>query len=308
MESINTENSQEFWTMTNRTLETLDKMPKAIHELTSTYKHSPLNDSQAMQELNNGFNKELLKATHELCIRRFLFVIPDYMLGLKRALTPSQKILVHTPWACVRGVLESCSTIIWLLDTKINRKERITRILNLRLKSLSGQKTLANKDSIQNTERTQQNKETIKRIEARIEYLKEEARKLNIIEKRNRKDKLLGFGTGLPSISDRVTSTLNVGYDYAMLSSIIHGDDPAILNLTTKIIKQSEDKGAIIPYLNPHSVVYLMLMVIEWFAYASWACFKFFGWDLEKLQSILEEEYDRADITEELRFWREPLK
>lgn len=282
----------------------MDEMPKVIRELAITYNYRPSAGSQASQELSNCPNKEILEVAYNHGARQFLLVASDHMSGLRRALTPSQGVLSCTPWTCARGALESCSTGVWLLDTKIDSKERITRSLNLRLQNLDIQKKLAHKDLAQGVESTQQNSNVIRKIEARIKYLRKESYKLSIAEKKNKRGKFLGFGSGLPSISARIASTLNADYDYAMLSSAAHGNEFATLSLSVKVIEQTKNRLIATPCLDPKNAVYLILLVIEWFARASWTYFSLFGWDLERLQSILEKEYNRADINEESRFWR----
>ena len=279
-------------------------MPKAIRDLAITYDYRPSAGSQASQELSNCPNEEILEVAYNHGALQFLFVSSDHMSGLRRALTPSLGVLSCTPWTCARGVLESCSNGVWLLDTEIDSKERITRSLNLRLQDQYIQKKLAHKDRAQSVESTQGNSNLIRKIEARIKYLRKKAYKLSIAEKKNKRGEFLGFGSGLPSISARIASTLNADYDYAMLSSAAHGNEFATLSLSVKVIEQTKNRLIATPCLDPKNAVYLIFLVIEWFARASWTYFSLFGWDLERLQSILEKEYNRADINEESRFWR----
>ena len=282
----------------------LDEMPELVLRLASLYNHRPSEGSKASHELLNCCSQEALEVAYGHGARQLQLVSPDLMSGLRRALTPSPNSLVCTPWICARGVLESCSTGVWLLDPEIDPKERVSRSLNLRLQEQNLQKRLARKE-MDSPFDVEGSGELIRKIEHRIHHLRNEAGRLGINEKKNRRGQLSGFGSGTVSISVRIASTLKSDLDYAMLSSVVHGNEFATLSVSLKMIEYTNDRIISIPSLDPKSAVYLVFLVFEWYARVSWTYFTLFGWDLAKLKSILENQYDRADINDEFRFWRD---
>ncbi len=257
-------------------------------------------------ELLDSTNERALQVAYNQGVRQMLLVSPDLMSGLRRVLTPEPNVLSCTPWICSRGVLESCSMAVWLLDSEIDSKERVSRSLNIRLQEQYVQKRLVRKEmaSPLGVESTQGNSELARKIDRRIQYLRIEARSVGLSDKKNRRGELWGFGSGPVPISKRIDSTLDAGFDYAMLSSVAHGNEFAMLSLSSKRLVHTGDGEISIPCLDPKSAVYLVFLTFEWFARASWTCFRLFGWDLVWLKSVFEKQYDRADIKDEFRFWR----
>ena len=279
-------------------------MPEQTMRLASHYTYRPSEGSKASRELLNCCSQEALEVAYGHGARQLQLVSPDLMSGLRRALTRSPSSLVCTPWICARGVLESCSTGVWLLDPVIGSMERVSRSLNLRLKEQYLQKNLARKE-MASPFGIENKRELIQRIDRRIHHLRNEAGKFGITEKKNRKGELLGFGSGPVSISDRIASTLKADLDYAMLSSVVHANEFAMLSLSLKRIEYTNDRIISIPRLDPKSAVYLVFLVFEWYARVLWTYFTLFGWDLARLKSILENQFDRADINNDFRFWRD---
>ena len=269
-------------------------------------------DSKASQELKDCQNKELLITAYEQGIL-LLSVSSDHMSGLRRTLEPGD--LSFAPWACARVVLESCSTGIWLLDTRITSKERITRSLNLRLDEQYQQIKFCRNDQEEGAKSFFSSQETnyvIKECENNIENFKKKAEKCGIKERKSKKGKFIDFGSGLPKISDRIAFRFTEKDSkkhtkkntYTLLSGAIHSNQWAIGSLGMKTIQREDDFISAVPKLDPDNAEHLIENTVEWFARTSWTYFGLFGWDLEELRSVLEDGYDQFGFNEESRFWR----
>ena len=298
------------WKRIRKKAEALDEIPKRIGMKIGSYNKKPSPNSKASQELEDCQNKELLKTAYyqgEL----LLIVSSDHMSGLRRTL---EEGLSCAPWVCARAVLESCSTAIWLLDTSIDSKKRITRSLNLRLKEQHQQIKFCRNDQEEGAESffsSQETNDVIKECENKIENLKKKAEKWGIKERKSKKSKFIDFGSGLPKISDRIAFRFTEKNSkkhtkkntYALLSGATHNDQWAILSLGMKIIQQEDDFISAVFELDPDNAEHLIENTVEWFARTSWTYFSLFGWDLEELRSVLKDGYDQFGFNEESRFW-----
>ena len=296
------------WEIIRNKAEILDEMPKKIGEISSSYSRRPFPNSQASQELKDCSNKELLEIAYYQGVLQH-FVSSDHMSALKRTLEPT--VLSFAPWTCARVVLETCSLGVWLLDTEINSKERITRSLNLRLEDENQKikllrkklERISNQDQIAELPQKQKANALIEESEIRIKCLEEKAEESSIAVTKNRKNDLIGFGSGgPPNISDRIDATFKAKDDYAMFSSAAHGNPSMILSLGVNI--EQSKKGPLTPDLDPDDAMWLIMKTVEWFARTSWTYFNLFGRELKELQFVLEDGYDQVGfINEESRFW-----
>ena len=291
------------WEMIRKAAKALDEMPKLIWEIASSCDHRPFPNSKASQELNYCQNKNLLNTAYNQGAQQ-VFSSSDHMSGLRRVLISSPTVLSCVPWTCTRAMLEACSTGAWLFDIDIDTKERITRNLNLRLENQNQIMTFARNNQEQFSELSNHMDNClIEKANTRIAYLKEKANDLGIDEKKNKKGEFIGFGSGLPTISNRIASTFNAKWEYTMLSAAAHGNSYAFFSLSTQR-EQTKDGPILKPYLKPYHALYLISRVVEWSASTAWTQFSLFGWDLNKLRAIMENEYNRIGINKEMRFWR----
>ena len=225
----------------------------------------------------------------------------DHLDGLIRSLT--DPMLSCTPYTCARGVLEACSTAIWLLDSQIGYKTRIERSLNLRLEAVRSQGRFRDKAERQNLsgrdEWFRQNPRH--RTQERIEHLRACAKQLRIHQK-CKGSRFIAFGSKMPTISDRIQMSLKAETDYSILSSVAHANAPVLTQLSGSL--RLTDGGLVLtPGLSPHWAVWLICNVIQWHARAAWAFFEVFGRPLKDVIELLETTYDRLGIKPELRFW-----
>ena len=300
------------WEIIRKKAEALDEIPERIGMKIVSYNKRPSPSSKASQELEYCQNEESLITAYEQGIL-LLSVSSDHMSGLRRTLEPEG--LSCAPWACARVVLESCSTGIWLLDTRIASKERITRSLNLRLNEQYQQIKFCRNDQEESAESffsSQETNDVIKECGNKIENFKKKAEKWGIKERKSKKGKFIDFGAGLPNISDRIAFRFTEKNSkkhtkkntYALLSGAAHSNQWAIASLGMKIIQQEDDFISVVLELDPDNAEQLIENTVEWFARTSWTYFNLFGWDLEELRSVLEDGYDQFGFNEESRFWR----
>ncbi len=288
----------EHWEDVRRGLEALLSVANLSRNVINRYRSMPLPGSQASKELA-GFPKgNLLKEAYSKG-GLSLVVACDHADALVRAL--SKPVLSFSPWTCMRGVLESCSMCIWMLDTAITPVERTTRSLNVRLEEIRHAQTYARKQGARDSATSQSDASRIRDVTARVTYLRGEAQELGINEKLDKNDRFLGFGDGPKSISSRVESTFEEAIDYSLLSPAAHGDSWALLSLGTKS-ESGNPRNRTTDISRDHALL-LISMSLEHVARSTWTLCHLFGWDLAELRATFEVEYDRVGLKASTRFW-----
>ena len=220
---------------------------------------------------------------HSQGAQQVLFVSADHILGIGRCLILPE--LSFAPWTGARAVLESCSLACWLLDSKITCIERLTRSLNVRLAEQRGKIRFERRKKDQSEGETRREVES---IESRITYLRELARKLGIPEHRSRNGNLRDFGSGTPSISERISSTLGAAADYSLLSFAAHGTFTGTMSLSVSLHYSGSEINAK-PDLSPQNRTYLIGSVVEWYYNAACFYLALLGWNRDRLDRQLEE-------------------
>ena len=290
----------------SRVADILKGFPVAVSELTQQYSNEPLINSQRARELGNCAGSQHIKAAYNRAQSLIFHVAADHTDAAGRALT--SPLLTYSPWASARCVLEACSLAYWLAHTDVDYKERMSRMLNVRLKSI--------KDGLSYMRAVKASAEHIDEQEYRIEHLRRAARQFDVPEKCSKKGKFLGFGNGLPPYADLADIAFNAGDLYRLLSGATHSEfwtHP--LSLEVKEGPKSNMK-MIRPDIEERHALWLGMLIIEWFSKAAWMLFKLFGWDMKKLAATLEGwydqicailkdgGYDQKDFKSEARFWR----
>jgi hypothetical protein len=275
--------------------DTVSGLPSAVGLLMDEMAE-PRNGSQAAKErLAAG---EIAKAAH-LQARIAIIVAGDHMFALRRQLV--EPVMTFAPWTTARGVLEAAASAMWLLECD-NVTTRIARSLSLRLRHLEDERTYV-LDAGQRHPKVSSFVEAAPDIEARIQRLEQQARKLGIAPKWNKRQQLIGFGEGMPNITELVDSQLQEGGTYRLLSAAAHGRTWANLALG---LKRNVSQGRLVlqQSLTLNAALFLVVSSLEWFSRPVWAYFELNGWDLERLRTVLEAEYDKASLRPATRFWR----
>ena len=220
-----------------------------------------------------------------------IIVMADHLESIYRLLH-REPLMVYSHWTLARVIQEQASIVLWLLNPHISCQERWARSLNIRLEGLKAQRRVANSN---------QDFTDNKAIESRLAHLSSWAGTLGISTK-GAKNKPNHFGsTGHPRVLDRIKKTLQDETAYRILSAMAHGENWALIRLG--FAKDGDDRYG--PELSFESVAYLISKTIEWFAKAHWTFGSYYGFDLEVLVATLEEEYEKAGLSDTVRFWRE---
>lgn len=282
-------------------LHALHEMPAQIGAL-HRHDDEPRVKSPAFREREQCSRIELLDDAYAQGRQLVFLASADHVNGLIRSLkTP---MLSCTPYTSARAVLEACSTAIWILDTELGHKTRIERSLNLRLDNLRSQGRF--RDKVQNRSKDQ-HAEWLKQtdpsmFQGRIDHLRACARDARVPE-RKKGSRFRHFGSGLPTISERIRDTLNAETLYSMFSFVAHGNHSGLLQLSGSV--QHTPQGAILePKLNPINAIFLINKVVQWHSRAAWAYFTLFGLQQQQIATFLERAYDQLGLKPELRFWR----
>ena len=219
-----------------------------------------------------------------------IIVMADHLESLHRLIN-KETLMVFSPWVLARAILEEASIVLWLLDGTITCKERWARSLNTRLEGLKVQKRIASSDT---------SFENPHQIENRIADLSVLAGRLGISRRGDKRNPNRFGNAGHPRILDKINKTLREETAYRILSAMTHGDNWALISMGFA----RDAEGRYGPDLDYTGAVYLISKTIEWFASVHWQYGHHYGFDLKELSTILEEEYDKAGLSEAVRFWR----
>ena len=272
-------------------------------QIAAFHKHDegPRIGSPASRELDQFPDLELLDAAYAQGRQLVFLASTDHLDGLVRSL--AGPMLSCTPYTCARGVLEACSTAIWLLDSQITYKKRIERSLNLRLDAVRSQRRARDKVERQNLGQRDEwlNQNPRHHAQRRIAHLRAFAKRAKVQEK-CKGSRFVTFGSGLPTISDRIRMSLDAEVDYSILSSVAHANTAVLPQLSGSV--QPADNGLLLkPGLSPPLARWLIYRVIQWQSRAAWGYFRLFGRPLDGVIELLETTYERLDIRPERRFW-----
>ena len=285
------------WQTVMRAAEALHSFPNAVIVSTRKYCHTPSAGSQASNELDESMDIGSLETAYALGAQQLVFAC-DHALAVHRLLV-TQPQLSYSPWTCARAVLEACSTSFLLLDPAIDSLERTTRSLNLRIEDIwRAQRHFGKMASMTSAVAQDLNCQ----YDSRVVELGQRARALGIVEKLNKKGRLLGFGHGGHSITNRIEDAFGASDDYSLLSASAHAATWAVLHLGANV--ESTDPPRAEPGLSPEGAMFLIMRPIEWVARGLWAYYRLFGWDLDEGKALLEAGYDQVGLKYELRFWR----
>lgn len=261
----------------------------------------PRAGSPASRERDECPDREILDSAYAQGRQLVFLASTDHLDGLVRSL--SGPMLSCTPYTCARGVLEACSTAIWLLDSHIGYKTRIERSLNLRLEAVRSQGRVRDKAERQHLDGRDEwfRQNPRHRTQERIEHLRACAKQLRIHQK-CKGSRFIAFGPRMPTISDRIRMSLDAETDYSILSAVAHANAPVLSQLSGSI--QPTARGLLLkPGLSPDLAVWLICNVIQWHAKAAWAFLEVFGCPLQDVIELLDTTYDALGIKPELRFW-----
>ena len=181
---------------------------------------------------------------------------------------------------------------IWMLDTNINPEERATRSLNVQFEENKKQRTFLRKDLARNPASAPEITPLIEIADENETRLRRQAQQLSIKEKRDKREKHLGFGDGPKSIADRIEATLNdTLFDYSLLSPQAHGDTWAILVLSTQT--KSFNPTHVISDLSPLHALSQINDSWHLLAKGLRKYYDLYGYDIDEYSKMLEPNRER---------------
>jgi hypothetical protein len=181
----------------------------AIVDFIITYKNQPTINSKAITELGDSrYHGAIANAYSQNGMQ--VLMACDQLDALSRTLT--EPTLTIAPWTCVRAIIELAAVASWLIDPKIDVKERVERSFALRFEGLRQQNSFA--AVIQDYEAAA--------AEA-MANLEREASRLGVTVCKDAKGKLLRVGERWPKFTDLAKLMLNEEANYRLYSAMTHG-------------------------------------------------------------------------------------
>ena len=191
--------------------------------IVNTFGNDPMEGSIAAKERIIKDNSEKLLTAYSQGSIMFE-VVMDHFSSLSRSLT--QPIHTVSPWTTMRSILESSAIGLWLLDTKIDPDERISRSLKFRCEGLFQQ--------VKYGKATLDNDNEIEPIINRYKEVLVEAEALGFEIARYDTGKLEHLRHEMPSVTDLISSQLNLEGEYRLFSAIAHAHLWALQALSFK--------------------------------------------------------------------------
>jgi hypothetical protein len=231
-----------------------------------------------------------------------LEVTADQATACQKTLTnPVQTI---APWTCARSAMESSALGCWLMDTAVQREERIQRSFAYRYEGLVQQEKYFRAKGLAAAAQA---------VSARIDKVEHDAAALGyepVLDKRGRR---IGIGQQMPTTTAVIAQCLHKGNRYRLFSGIAHAHFWALKNLSLQVatrppaaaVNASVTKGAYLEKaLDPRAVALLVADVLDSLARVVSARFRLYGWDFDGLRQALEAVYDKMRLSDQARFWR----
>ncbi len=218
----------------------------------------------------------------------------EHLFALSDAcLNPVKPFVAFT---LARGVLESAATALWVLDTDIGGKERVERGMSLRLVGLEDQKKLS-----RTSPAGPDTDEVTQKIASRIEDMITAAGARGVEPHRNRRERVDGFGSKMPSRLELASRVPGGEFDYRLFSAVAHGHSWALIAVG---FKPSGKPNLAVKSPEPIVLIYVCSRAIDYFARALWAQVYLYGWKSGPFARLLEETCDAIGLIPERRFWR----
>jgi hypothetical protein len=265
----------------------------------------PAPDSHARNERNSFPREESVVTAHSQGWLLFE-AVADQLMGLAKLLTePVQTI---APWTSVRALIEASGLATWLLNPKVDVRARVQRSFAFRFDGLTEQVKFL---------RALGNEIELAKAISRIDYVEQLALELGY-PKIEKDGKRTGIGQIMPSITEIVQQELDQEAAYRLSSAMIHVHSWAITQLSFKTLEEAtmivngEDGNsfsikALEKHMDPRSVIYLSQNAVVSFARPIWCQCILFGWNIDILRNIFNENSDAMNIGENKRFWNQRL-
>jgi hypothetical protein len=225
--------------------------------------------------------------------------VDHFMAFLDTVKKPAKSL---APYTCVRSLLESSSIALWLLDLNIDAKERVGRCLGFRYEEFEEQIKFLSCDK-DTTEEAQKIVEEFKQKEAELA-----ARAISWgYQPLSKNGKMTGIATHMPTTVDLIKKTLDKEMEYRMLSGIAHAFIWATSIIGFRKVEVTNAQGqkikAFEKHNHPHMVIYGINMALPTLAKVLWVKGKLYGWDMQEIEGLLNQTFDKTGFNNNLRFW-----
>lgn len=228
----------------------------------------------------------------------------DHLMAFTKTITePAQAM---APWTCIRVILESSAVSAWLFQPDIDAKTRLKRSFAFRYEGQCQQLALV---------RAAQSGGAVSKVEKRIEEIDSEARQMGFEQVLNKRGHRTGIAQNMPSTSDLVKDLLGEEFMYRLSSAMTHGHPMALQQLSFRLSDRgtrlfTDDSSEPVKmssaekYVAPISIRALTFVAVSSLAMPVWYQCQLFGWDTQRLTSILDRGFDKLRIAEGKRCWR----
>lgn len=219
----------------------------------------------------------------------------DHVAALRRALT--SPVMTLAPFTLARAVIEASATCLWLLSDRTASAERVGQSMSLRYESILEQQRWVR--SLMPFPPEAQQLEAS--LAERVRGLCDAAAKRGISEKRSRrKGELIGFGGGLPPMTQRA-SDVGLGDVYRLYSGVAHGLTWATINASFRATDQAD---RLTQDLRPESAVMIITAALQVWLQAVHSVFVYASWDVAPWAARCDPLLDAAGLNERIRPWR----
>jgi hypothetical protein len=285
-----------------RAVQTTRSLHHEVGQLMNDLGHEPSRASRAAMELRTFDHRGSVRTVYSLGTM-LLEVAADQLMAFAKTVTePVQTI---APWTCVRAVIEASALSAWLLDPDLDAKTRVQRSFAFRFEGLSQQVKFV---------QTQGDESAKTKVLARIRDVEREALQLGFPKIRSSKGVRTGIAQRMPSITEVISQSLNEEPVYRILSAMAHAHSWALVQLSFRrmhddIPRMVETKSDVVgchlfeKNVEPVSVGFLCVKATTVFVQPVWYKFQLFGWEIDRLESVLDRAFDSLVIGTGKRFW-----
>ena len=206
-------------------------------------------------------------------------------------------------WTCVRSMLESSAIAAWLFDPDVDVQTRVGRSFAIRYEGMDQEVKLARSIGRSHTE--------MQGLEDNINKVENIAFGLGFSRLRNKKGDRIGIGQPMPSATEIIKVVLGEEFAYRLLSAVAHGHFWAIYRLGFKEVVSRIPQTSKVPLtvIEKHSgsvqgYAFLSVRVLKALGLPLWRQCLYYGWDKDRLVTLLEGVYDDLEAAPEIRYWR----
>ncbi len=217
--------------------------------------------------------------------------------------TMCEPVEIIAGWTCVRSMLETSAIAAWLYDPRIAAQERVARAYAYRYEGLEQQLKFARSICLPPVD--------MAKIESVIDKLANDAAALGYSDILDKNGRRIGVAMRTPKATEMIAAVLDEEPAYRLLSAMAHGHTWAIQQLGFRVAAVQPSPpadGVVVTAMEKsagtlHGYAYLVLRAAKALGFPVWNQARYFGWDVPRLTTILEDAYDDFKAKPNVRFW-----